>query len=306
MKVIVTVSGGKDSTAALLWTIHEFCGGRTDNIIALFNDTGFEHSLTYEYINYLETTLHITIVRCRSSKFDDFMDMVRKKGRFPSTKARFCSEELKIKPTIDFILDNVNEDMLVITGVRHQESKSRASLLRNCTYFRGYFEPYAFDKEGKPRLYTYRKKDVERFVKSFAHELLRPIIEWSEQDAFAYCEKYGIKTNPLYKNGFSRVGCFPCIMATKDEVRLMADRFMVELERLENYEIETGRYFFPPNYIPRRYCTKIVALEKGRVMLIPTVRDVINYVQSKESKKFRRHKDTSLQLFCNELVPCHS
>ena len=47
MKVIVTFSGGKDSLAALLWVREHI----TTNFTTVFCDTGWEHPLTYEYIN---------------------------------------------------------------------------------------------------------------------------------------------------------------------------------------------------------------------------------------------------------------
>ena len=47
MKVIITFSGGKDSLASLLWTREHI----TKNFTTVFCDTGWEHPLTYEYIN---------------------------------------------------------------------------------------------------------------------------------------------------------------------------------------------------------------------------------------------------------------
>lgn len=46
---IVSVSGGKDSTALLLLAIEQ----ETENLQAVFADTGHEHQQTYEYIEYL-------------------------------------------------------------------------------------------------------------------------------------------------------------------------------------------------------------------------------------------------------------
>jgi hypothetical protein len=65
----------------------------------------------------------------------------RKKKRFPSTKARFCTEELKVKPMIDFILDR-KADCLIIQGVRKDESEARSAMKEQCTFFKYYFTPY--------------------------------------------------------------------------------------------------------------------------------------------------------------------
>lgn len=64
---VVSVSGGKDSLATLLIAIARF--GRY-RIRAIFCDTGNEHDATYNYLEYLEFVLDITIHRLRAS-FDD-------------------------------------------------------------------------------------------------------------------------------------------------------------------------------------------------------------------------------------------
>lgn len=46
MKVFVTFSGGKDSLASLLWVRNNL----TKDFITIFCDTGWEHPLTYKYI----------------------------------------------------------------------------------------------------------------------------------------------------------------------------------------------------------------------------------------------------------------
>ena len=46
---IISVSGGKDSTALLLLAIER----NTENMQAVFADTGNEHQQTYDYVRYL-------------------------------------------------------------------------------------------------------------------------------------------------------------------------------------------------------------------------------------------------------------
>lgn len=46
---VISVSGGKDSTAMLLLAIER----GTENIRPVFCDTGNEHPLTYDYVRYL-------------------------------------------------------------------------------------------------------------------------------------------------------------------------------------------------------------------------------------------------------------
>lgn len=124
MKVIVTFSGGKDSLAALLWTREHI----TKNFTTVFCDTGWEHPQTYEYINRIADKLHLDLVTLKSKKYDGMVDLARQKKRWPSTRARFCTQELKTKPCIDYVLDEVQDNMLMIQGIRAAESASRAKM----------------------------------------------------------------------------------------------------------------------------------------------------------------------------------
>lgn len=162
MKVIVTFSGGKDSLAALLWTREHI----TKNFTTVFCDTGWEHPLTYEYINRIADKLHLDLVTLKSKKYVGMVDLARQKKRWPSTRARFCTVELKTKPTIDYVLDEVHDNMLMIQGIRAAESASRAKMQAQCTYFKYYFEPYGYDKSGKPKSTLIGTRRYEHFGRS--------------------------------------------------------------------------------------------------------------------------------------------
>ena len=137
MRVIIQFSGGKDSEASLIWAVNEG-GYLPEQLEAVFCDTQWEHELTYTHIKKVVEKLGVKLVTLKSKKYDGFMDLVRKKLRFPSSKARFCTEELKIKPMIDYILDEVKDHVLVIQGIRGDESEDRSKMQRECTYFKYY------------------------------------------------------------------------------------------------------------------------------------------------------------------------
>ena len=113
MKILVSYSGGKDSQASLIWAIKEY---GLKNIEAVFCDTGWEHPITYEHIQKTTDELGVKLVILKSKKYDGMVDMAQKKGRFPSTKARFCTEELKTIPFIDYILSH-KENLLIMQGI---------------------------------------------------------------------------------------------------------------------------------------------------------------------------------------------
>jgi 3'-phosphoadenosine 5'-phosphosulfate sulfotransferase (PAPS reductase)/FAD synthetase len=274
---IALVSGGKDSQAVAIWAKKTL-----ENVIYLNCDTEWEDEVTYEFLNEFENKLGEKIIRLTSMGFEN---LTRKKGRFASTKAKFCTEELKIKPTIDFILSlegNVN----IYQGIRWEESTNRASMNKSEDYFKYYFESYGFDKKGKPKRYSYRKKDIVLWLKKYFCFAVRPIISWSTKEVFEYIIDNGYMPNKLYQYGFTRVGCFPCIMCSLDEVAKIAEYRPEKVEYIKKLEIELGTTFFPPNYIPVRFCSrKIRKIDKETkqpvIVGIPSIADVINYVQSK-------------------------
>jgi len=57
---------------------------------------------------------------------------------------------------------------------------------------------------------------------------------------FEYLKKNNIEPNELYKKGFSRVGCYPCIFANKGELKLLAGDEKY-LKRLRNLEDEVSK-----------------------------------------------------------------
>lgn len=247
MKILVYFSGGKDSHGCLIWAVKEY-GAK--NIKAVFCDTKWEHPITYEHINYVTTDLGVELITLTSEKYDGFVDMSVKKGRFPSTTARFCTEELKTKPAIDYVL-SLNDSAIIIQGIRKDESFSRSKMEGQCMYFKYYFQPYGYDKNDKPKFHSYRKKEIIEYCKKYNADIIRPIFDWTGQQTIDYIKQNGHYPNPLYSSGFSRVGCFPCIMARHHEVFQIASNFPKEWKRIEDAEAETSRNLFPPDYIPK-------------------------------------------------------
>lgn len=276
MRIIVSFSGGKDSQACLIWAANKY---GNDNVEAVFFDTGWEHPSTYEHIQEViaKTGVPFTIIK---GKYD-FVSLAKHKKRFPSTNARFCTEELKVKPMIDWVLQQ-DDNLLIIQGIRSGESRARKEMDIECMYFKNYFEPLPNGKK-----YSYRGKEVREWCKKYDASILRPIKEWSAQDVIDCILGAGQKPNPLYYQGFARVGCFPCIMCRKSEIRLIAEHHPEMLQRLIDAEQSLGgrgvggSSFFPPSYIPKRYCKN---------KSYPMVDEVIEYVKKdfQEEKLFEQ------------------
>lgn len=99
MKIIVSFSGGKDSQACLIQAAKRY---GTNKIEAVFCDTGWEHPDTYQHITDTCSQMGVKLTTLKSKY--DFVSLAVYKKRFPSTNARFCTSELKMKPMIDYVL----------------------------------------------------------------------------------------------------------------------------------------------------------------------------------------------------------
>ncbi|MBN6889827.1 3'-phosphoadenosine 5'-phosphosulfate sulfotransferase (PAPS reductase)/FAD synthetase [Cytobacillus horneckiae] len=240
---VISISGGKDSTA--LWLLAK--ERETENMKVIFSDVGHEHPETYKYIDYLQKELgEITIIKPDFSDriikkrevvqtkwrnegiseniIDEalgvlkptgipFLDLCLWKGRFPSTMARFCTQELKVIPVYEQVympLFESGNHVVSWQGIRAQESRKRAMMP---------------EREDTPEGY----------------EVYRPLIKWDVYDVFKMHDKHGIKPNPLYTQGMGRVGCMPCINSRKDELFEIARRFPSEIERVAEWERIVGK-----------------------------------------------------------------
>lgn len=124
MKIIVSFSGGKDSQACLIQATKQY---GADKIEAVFCDTGWEHPDTYQHITDTCSQMGVKLTTLKSKH--DFVSLAVYKKCFPSTNARFCTSELKMKPMIDHVL-SLNESCIIIQGIRAGESAARAAQWR--------------------------------------------------------------------------------------------------------------------------------------------------------------------------------
>lgn len=141
-----------------------------------------------------------------------FLDLCMLKGRFPSRKAQFCTQELKRNMAVAYQLDLIDLGHRVISwqGVRRDESDNRRNAKR-------------IERMG-PGLYAFR-----------------PLVDWTAQQVVAYCGKRHVSLNPLYMQGQDRVGCMPCINCSKVGLRQIAARFPRHIERVSQWECLVGQ-----------------------------------------------------------------
>jgi 3'-phosphoadenosine 5'-phosphosulfate sulfotransferase (PAPS reductase)/FAD synthetase len=214
------LSGGKDSCALVLWAIFE-SGYPKDSIFTTFCDTGNEHEYTYNQVRLVSDLLvknECTPVETVKPEMD-FWQLAFHKGRFPSQGTRFCTEQLKIWPMQDWVSAKHKEgyEILSHSGVRADESKDRNKLL---------------------------ERDLNGFL--FTEEY-RPLLRWTVKDVIAIHERYNLPLNPLYAYGAKRVGCFPCVMSVKQELRSITLNFKERIEKIAEEEQRHLKAFGKPS-----------------------------------------------------------
>lgn len=227
IKCIVPISGGKDSQACAKLAVLIF---GAEYVEGLFCDTQFEHPLTYAHIEKIADLYGIKIHRVCDGSVES---KIKKYKRFPGGGARFCTDELKIRPSKIFYDDFVlkNGPFEVWYGMRSGESPARKTRYAGKVGDEVY-PPHEVLKKYPKRLY--KNGVVFRL----------PIIDWSETDVLDYLDE---EANPLYAMGFARVGCFPCL-ASGDKWKERAfgfdDTGREHLAMCRNLEKITGRSVF--------------------------------------------------------------
>jgi 3'-phosphoadenosine 5'-phosphosulfate sulfotransferase (PAPS reductase)/FAD synthetase len=230
----IGISGGKDSDALLLWAIHE-SGYPLETIRATFCDTGNEAWQTYAHVKMLEARVH-PVEWLKPAL--GFYDLAKKKQRFPSPRARFCTVELKIVPSNKRIKKWQEEGYTVInhTGIRAAESVTRRDM----------------------------KSVVLAGEDGETYEVRRPLLRWSLDDVYAIHKRHDIPLNPLYALGCKRVGCLPCIMSRKSEILNIALKMPERFDMIREIEPQVAPLrgistFFARDKVPLRYRTKIIS-----------------------------------------------
>lgn len=204
LDVIASVSGGKDSTALILALRDAEIPCRY-----VFADTQWEAPQTYEYLDMLRARLGITINVCGVE--GGMMARVRYRAGFPGRMQRFCTRELKLEPLREYhdrVIAETGIETVAAMGVRAQESARRAQM-----------PEWEDDQE-------------------WGGYVWRPLIKWTVEDVIIIHRRHGVPMNPLYHEGFDRVGCFPCIFENKEGIRLLGERHPERIDELRAAEAE--------------------------------------------------------------------
>lgn len=79
--------------------------------------------------------------------------------------------------------------------------------------------------------------------------MLHPIVDWATSDVWEYTREHDLPRNPLYAEGFKRVGCVMCPMAR---------RFLLDIKRWPKMAVAYRKA------VARRWVTSKSAQERWR------------------------------------------
>jgi len=199
---ILSLSGGKDSTALAI-----MLRDRIPDLEYVFSDTDKELPETYEYLAKLEAFLGKKIVKlCDERGFDHWLKVYG--GYLPSSRMRWCTKILKIKPFEKYIGD---DEVYMYIGIRADENRG------------GY-------KPSKPNIHPVYPFVDEGMVLDDIHRIL---------------EESGVDF-PKYYDWRSRSGCFFCFYQQKGEWLGLKENHPELYEKAKEYEKfdpETGERY---------------------------------------------------------------
>ncbi len=174
-EIYTSFSGGKDS-AVTAYLVNLALGKNR----LLFSNTDIEYQETLDYIDLVNEQYKETlgdVIEVKSP--NDFLDLCVKLGP-PSRTMRWCCSTQKATPVNQYY-STLSTDVVSFDGIRRDESNLRAEY------------PRQHQNTKLPQQYS-----------------AYPILDWSELDVWIYTLWRKIPINPLYQEGFARVGCWAC------------------------------------------------------------------------------------------------
>lgn len=238
---IIGFSGGKDSTVllTLVWMamnrLKDHGEPLNRRVYVVCNDTMVENPVIEEYVIKVldkidraakEQKMPISVTRTTPTIEDSFWCCVIGKGYpVPNNSFRFCTEKMKIKPTSQFITDQVSADgeAIVLVGTRLTESQARERSIK-----RHEIKGHRLSKHPlNPNTYTYAPikelmlEEVWWIINAlpspwgFDNKILFDIYRDASADDY---ECPTVVTDDSHRScGQSRFGCWICTVVKEDK-----------------------------------------------------------------------------------------
>ena len=216
MPLVVQYSGGKDS----------------DVILQLAKESGVPFRVTHNlttadppdnvyYIRRVFAALREEGIDCRINvPRRSLWRIMRETLVIPSRVMRVCCSELKERKMPDA--------PYIVTGVRWAESAGRRAKSGIAMVYNASARERGEEKAAAAGLLTTDDASSRRLFEQCqlrGVRVLNPIIDWSDEDVWSYLHSRGIEGNPLYKEGWTRIGCVGCPLASRRAIEIEFARY---------------------------------------------------------------------------------
>ncbi len=212
--IVVGFSGGKDSLAVYLLVEKAL----DIHPPLFFMNTGLEFPETVEYVRQFAAERNTAVIGHDAG--DKFWESVRMFGP-PARDFRWCCKVLKLGPAATTISEKLGTQTLSFMGQRRLESFNRST------------EPPLTTNPGVPGQTT-----------------ANPIQNRNALDVWLYIFKERAEFNPLYRQGYHRLGCYLCPASPLEEIERLRDThpalYARWISQLRDYAQKQG---FPPEWV---------------------------------------------------------
>lgn len=231
----VLYSGGKDSLVALHITVKlaETIGR---HVYAVHVDTTAATPGNREYVEHSCKELGVELIVLKPKV--DYFTLVEKWG-FPVMTRRWCKRYLKVFPVRDYLRDKDREKLILLDGVRAQESWMKRSI---------------------------QNQTVEKPWRTH-HEILKcqvihPVYDWSLDAISEYIETNQLEENPLYEIYGRAFDCWCTVFKSPADLATLAiknPQYFHRLVELEATQRNGGSALFDRAHSRRIYVRDIEA-----------------------------------------------
>lgn len=240
--ILVNISGGKDSQAALDETVRAAdAAGARDRIVTVFCDLGdedewpgtrelaAEHAAHYGGLRH-EVVCREVITAGGQRVQQSLSEHIEERGMWPDAARRYCTSDLKRAPVHRLLTRLAAEKraagitgrrvrILNVLGLRAQESAKRALMA-----------PFSRDERAT--------NQTVRLVDEWL-----PVHDWTAGQVWARIAEAGTRPHPVYAAGMPRLSCRFCVLASRSALVLAARLDPAGAERRAGMEDRMGHTF---------------------------------------------------------------